>query len=88
MDRDIPATAYMPGRLKKLVKEYAPKAVAFNGKRAAQIALGAKQPYGRLALHSFGNVTVWVLPSTSGAARGFFRIEPWCELAEWCKSRQ
>ena len=28
-----------------------------------------------------GGATVWVLPSTSGAARGFWDVEPWRELA-------
>jgi hypothetical protein len=26
-----------------------------------------------------------VLPSTSGAARRFWHVEPWCELVAWLK---
>ncbi|TCR61366.1 mismatch-specific DNA-glycosylase [Bosea sp. BK604] len=61
----------------------APAFIAFNGKRAAQAALGLPAPmlsYGRQAIDVAG-CTAFVLPSTSGAASGFWSIEPWHELA-------
>jgi TDG/mug DNA glycosylase family protein len=60
-----------------------PRFVAFNGKRAAQAVLGPKSlssGYGQQAA-SLAGAQVYVLPSTSGAAAGFWSIEPWKQLA-------
>lgn len=60
-----------------------PRVLAFNGKRAAQAALGISE--GRLAYglqsHRLADADIYVLPSTSGAAAGFWSIEPWKQLA-------
>lgn len=60
-----------------------PRILAFNGKRAAQAALGISQ--GRLAYgpqaRRLADADIYVLPSTSGAAAGFWSIEPWKQLA-------
>jgi len=58
-----------------------PANLAFNGKNAARGALERNADYG-LQSERIGGATVWVLPSTSGAARGFWTIEPWLGLAE------
>ena len=60
-----------------------PAAHAFNGKRAAQAALGAAAGslgYG-LQTVTFAGVGIFILPSTSGAAAGYWSPEPWKELA-------
>ncbi len=68
----------------------APAFVAFNGKRAAAAVLGLPGSaigYGRQAVEVAGCAT-YVLPSTSGAASGFWSIAPWQELAaEWRAGR-
>ena len=60
-----------------------PRIIAFNGKRAAQAVLGVRE--GRLAYGlqavKLDDADVYVLPSTSGAAAGFWSIEPWKQLA-------
>lgn len=60
-----------------------PRILAFNGKRAAQAALGIGE--GRLAYgpqaHRLADADLFILPSTSGAAAGFWSIEPWKQLA-------
>lgn len=60
-----------------------PRILAFNGKRAAQAALGISE--GRLAYgpqtQRLAGADIYVLPSTSGAAAGFWSIEPWKQLA-------
>jgi TDG/mug DNA glycosylase family protein len=63
------------------VERYAPGVLAFVGKRAAREVL-QKNPvtYGDQEL-VIGSSAVWVVPSTSGAARGFWDIEPWRNLA-------
>lgn len=57
-----------------------PRMIAFNGKRAAQAVLGPQRAYG-LQRGRLAGADVFVLPSTSGAAGGFWSIEPWRELA-------
>lgn len=60
-----------------------PRILAFNGKRAAQAALGisgGRLVYG-LQAHGLADADIYVLPSTSGAAAGFWSIEPWKQLA-------
>jgi len=57
-----------------------PSIIAFNGKRAAQAVLGQPRAYG-LQPERLAGADIFVLPSTSGAASGFWSIEPWRELA-------
>jgi TDG/mug DNA glycosylase family protein len=57
-----------------------PTNLAFNGKNAARGALERDVGYGAQP-ERIGGAAVWVLPSTSGAARRFWDIEPWLGLA-------
>ncbi len=88
MDRDIPESAFIPERLAQIVSEYAPRAVAFNGKKAAKLALAQRGsiPLGRHQHSSFPNASVWILPSTSGAARGYFNLRTWADFAAFLNS--
>ena len=61
--------------------------LAFVGKRAAEAALGKPVNYGSRP-EPFAGARAWVLPSTSGAARGFWSIEPWRQLAAAASSRR
>jgi TDG/mug DNA glycosylase family protein len=64
------------------VERYRPGALAFVGKRAAREVLGRKPGgYGEQEVR-VGVSRVWILPSTSGAARGFWDIAPWQALAQ------
>jgi TDG/mug DNA glycosylase family protein len=60
-----------------------PANLAFNGKNAARAALERGVDYGPQE-ERIGGAAVWVLPSTSGAARRFWDVEPWRELAATC----
>lgn len=60
-----------------------PGYLAFNGKNAARGALEQEVTLGPQE-ERFGGATVWVLPSTSAAARRYWDIEPWQELARIC----
>ena len=70
------------------IREFAPAIVAFDGKRAAQAVLeeerGLKLAYG-LQPSLLAGSRVFILPSTSGAASGYWSIEPWRELAALVK---
>jgi double-stranded uracil-DNA glycosylase len=80
-DREVGRCGFDPARLAAAVATAAPAHLAFNGKNAARGALGRPVDYG-LQPEKVGAAAVWVLPSTSGAARGFWDIEPWRELAD------
>jgi TDG/mug DNA glycosylase family protein len=58
------------------IAEVSPVVVAFNGKRSAQQFFGAPVVYGERP-ERLGESRVFVLPSTSGAASGFWEIGPW-----------
>jgi double-stranded uracil-DNA glycosylase len=60
-----------------------PANLAFNGKNAARGALERAVDFGPQP-EQIGQAAVWVLPSTSGAARRFWDIQPWEELAGAC----
>jgi TDG/mug DNA glycosylase family protein len=72
-DFDVPTVV-------SLIEQFQPRILAFNGKRAAQLVLGHTVVYGpqteRLAA-----TRLFVLPSTSGAARGFWDVRRWQQLA-------
>jgi TDG/mug DNA glycosylase family protein len=67
--------------LRARIAEVEPANLAFNGKNAARGALECAVGYG-LQPERIGGAAVWVLPSTSGAARRFWDLAPWLELAE------
>lgn len=62
------------------IQEFRPAVLAFNGKRAAKVFFGAPVTYGRQA-RRLGDTALWVLPSTSAAARRWWDEEPWHALA-------
>ncbi len=64
------------------ISNYRPRVVAFNGKRAAQEYFRRKVDYGRQNEQIESSV-VFVLPSTSAAARRFWNEKFWKELARF-----
>ena len=79
-DREVGRRGVDPARLAAAIEAASPAHLAFNGKNAARAALGRKVDYGPQP-EQIGGATVWALPSTSGAARGFWDVGPWRELA-------
>jgi TDG/mug DNA glycosylase family protein len=79
-DAEVGSRGFDRLRLAAAVAAIAPAHLAFNGKNAARAALGRPVVYGPQA-ETIGGASVWVLPSTSGAARGFWDIAPWLEVA-------
>ncbi len=63
-----------------------PAYLAFNGKNAARGALEQAVDFGPQE-EQIGGAAAWVLPSTSGAARRYWDIGPWQELADTCAGR-
>jgi TDG/mug DNA glycosylase family protein len=80
MDVQLPAGSFDPGRLREAIERYEPAALAFNGKKAAQVFYGRpKVDYG--LQETIGGTAIWVLPSTAGAASGAWSAGPWREMA-------
>jgi TDG/mug DNA glycosylase family protein len=79
-DQEVGRRGVDPARLAAVVEAVSPIHLAFNGKKAGRAALGRPVTYGPQP-EQMGAASVWILPSTSGAARGFWDIGPWHELA-------
>jgi TDG/mug DNA glycosylase family protein len=66
--------------LRHKIEHFAPRAFAFNGKKAAREFYGREVAYGQQA-QPIATTTIFVLPSTSGAASGFWDVSYWQQLA-------
>ena len=64
----------------KIVK-FAPAYVCFNGKRAAQQYFGIRSAVYGLQDARLGRTEFFVAPSTSGAARRYWDVDMWRDLA-------
>jgi TDG/mug DNA glycosylase family protein len=86
-DRAIRVEEEDRARLTALVGAYAPRVLAFVGKNAARSYLGGVAVgYGLQTWHPDGSDgAVFVLPSTSGAANGFWDEGPWFDLAAYLR---
>lgn len=71
-----------PEALRRKLEAFRPRALAFNGKRAAGRFLGQPATYGRQA-EAVGGAAVFALPSTAGLSAGFWDEAPWRDLARF-----
>jgi TDG/mug DNA glycosylase family protein len=67
------------------IETYEPRVLAFNGKRSAQEFFMRPLKYGQQP-ERIGATSVFVLPSTSGAARGFWDLTYWQMLAVFVRN--
>jgi len=84
LDHQLPADELGPAARERLlakIERLEPKVLAFTSKRAARAALGKVTSYGAQT-PLLGRTLPWVLPSTSGLARGSWDEAPWRDLAE------
>lgn len=80
-DASLARSDFDAGAVVAKIERHAPRILVFVGKRAAQEVLGVRVEYGRQPA-SIGRSEVWVVPSTSGAARGAWDLAPWHALAD------
>ncbi len=80
-DEEVGTVEFDVAGLEAKIAAAEPATLAFNGKNAARGALERDVAYG-LQDERLAGAALWVLPSTSGAARRFWNIEPWLELAQ------
>jgi double-stranded uracil-DNA glycosylase len=84
MDHEIPLSKLAEdsrARLTASIIKHRPKFLAFTSKNAGQRFLGGKRDYGE-QIERIAETRIWILPSTSGAARGSWRPEIWHAFAE------
>jgi TDG/mug DNA glycosylase family protein len=79
-DQEVGRGGFDVDRLIALLEEHRPSWVAFNGKNSASGAFGRPVAYGPQEERLAG-IPAFVLPSTSGAARRYWDISHWRELA-------
>ena len=72
-----------PDLLRDKIRLYRPRALAFNGKRAARAFWGGHAVDYGLQAQKEGATAVFVLPSTSGAARRYWDEDVWRRMAAW-----
>ncbi len=82
-DEEVGTAEFDVSGLQARIAEAEPASLAFNGKNAARGALERDVAFGPQE-ETLGGAELWVLPSTSGAARRYWKIEPWRELALAC----
>jgi double-stranded uracil-DNA glycosylase len=82
-DEEVGTVEFDVDGLRERIAAVEPAYLAFNGKNAARGALERVVEFGPQE-EQIGGADVWVLPSTSGAARRYWDIRPWQELAEVC----
>jgi TDG/mug DNA glycosylase family protein len=75
-----------PESITDKISRLKPGIFAFNGKRAAQFYWKRREISYGIQPESLGNTRMFVAPSTSGAANGFWNPELWRELATLVKS--
>ncbi|MYF87835.1 MAG: mismatch-specific DNA-glycosylase [Rhodospirillaceae bacterium] len=81
-DADLSRKADDAAALTAKIVQHRPKVLAFNGKRAARVFLGAETlDYGEQA-RRIGGTVIHVLPSTSGAARRWWDETFWRRVAD------
>ncbi|HEX6687758.1 MAG TPA: mismatch-specific DNA-glycosylase [Solirubrobacterales bacterium] len=79
-DEEVGTAEFDVAGLEARIAAAEPANLAFNGKNAARGTLERDVAYGPQP-ERIGGAAVWVLPSTSGAARRFWDPQPWRELA-------
>ena len=88
-DGSLPRGADEPAGLHDRIQRTQPAILAFNGKRSGQVFLkhhaAARSVDFGLQTWTVGKTTIHVLPSTSGAANGFWDEGPWYALAHHAK---
>ena len=81
-DADIDFRRSDPEGVRRKIHQYSPALLAFNGRKAAQVFLGERRVELGLQAERVGVTRVFVAPSTSGAANGYWNVDYWHELAE------
>lgn len=89
MDAEVVVTAEELAAFDTKVRRHMPRAIAFTSKKAASLWLHRRADrirYGLQKRRADDFCEVFVLPSPSSAARRYWSIAPWHELADWLRA--
>jgi len=89
MDRDVVVTQEDLDEFDAKIRASAPRAIAFTGKAPAARWLHRRTStlrYGRQPRRDVDLCEVFVLTSPSAAARRYWSLTPWYELADWLRT--
>ena len=89
MDHEIAAEEFDVATFEAKMRRHQPRAIAFTSKKAASLWLRRRTDriaYGRQKRRSADFCEVFVLPSPSSAARRYWKLEPWRDLADWLRA--
>lgn len=81
-DRMLDKADFSRDELESRVQRYAPGILAFTSKKSAQVFLEQRRVRYGLLETKIGTTRLFVLPSPSGAARGYWDIGHWADLAK------
>ena len=80
-DSELDFTRASPDALRAKILRFQPRVLCFNGKRAAQVFLRRPAVQFGVQKERIGVTQIFVAPSTSGAANGFWDLSIWRRLA-------
>jgi double-stranded uracil-DNA glycosylase len=86
-DKTIDAANYDIIGFKAKIIRFAPMIIAFNGKKSGKAFFGIKIINYGIQPEKIGQSTVFILPSTSGAAGRYWDINHWQAMANYLKSK-
>ena len=82
-DNELDPLKYDVKRFNSLMIKYQPKIVCFNGKNAAKIYFNRKHIEYGIQSEKIVMSKIFIVPSTSGAANGFWDINKWKVLVNY-----
>ena len=82
-DNELDPLKYDVNRFNSLMIKYQPKIVCFNGKNAAKIYFNRKHIEYGIQSEKIVKSKLFIVPSTSGAANGFWDINKWKLLVNY-----
>jgi TDG/mug DNA glycosylase family protein len=89
MDRDVVVTPADVAAFDAKMRQHQPRAIAFTSKKAASLWLRRRTDrvrYGQQKRRASDDWEVFVLTSPSSAARRYWKIDPWRDLADWLRA--
>ena len=79
-DNELDPSKYDVNGFNSKILEYQPQIVCFNGKNPAKVYLNKKKVDYGIQSETIGEAKLFIAPSTSGAASGFWDINKWKQL--------
>ena len=83
-DNELDSSKYDVNGFNLKILQYKPRIICFNGKNPAKVYLNKKKVEYGIQIEKIGDSEVFILPSTSGAASGYWDINKWKLLVNYC----